>query len=52
VDASGLGPGQHQLNPAVGGLSQGVQLVSISPASVTVTISSPSTPAPTPTPAP
>jgi YbbR domain-containing protein len=52
VDASGLGPGQHQLNPSVGGLAPGVQVVSIVPASVTVTISSPSTPAPTPSPSP
>jgi YbbR domain-containing protein len=52
VDATGLGPGVHQLSPAVGGLPQGVQVVTISPASVSVTISSPSTPAPTPAPTP
>jgi YbbR domain-containing protein len=48
VDATGLSPGVHQLSPAVGGLPQGVQVVTISPASISVTISSPSTPAPSP----
>ena len=52
VDATGLAPGVYQLTPAVGGLPQAVQVVSISPTSISVTISSPSTPAPTPNPAP
>ena len=52
VDATGLAPGVYQLSPAVGGLPQVVQVVSISPTTISVTISSPSTPAPTPNPTP
>jgi YbbR-like protein len=52
VDATGLGPGVHQLSPAVAGLPATVGVVSISPASISVTISSPRTPAPTPSPTP
>lgn len=52
VNAGGLDPGTHELAPAVGGLPDGVELLSIAPGTVTVTIRAPSTPPPTPTPAP
>jgi YbbR domain-containing protein len=49
VDASGLGPGDHDLTPTIGGLPEGVQLIAINPGTVPVTITAPQ---PTPTPAP
>jgi YbbR domain-containing protein len=48
LDVAGLGPGTHQVTPAVPALPDGVELVGISPGSVTVVIQ----PAATPTPAP
>ena len=45
LDASGLGPGEHQLTP-IFSLPQGVQLVSVSPGNVTVVIQPAATPAP------
>jgi YbbR domain-containing protein len=45
LDVSGLGPGDHLVQPTVA-LPQGVTLVSLSPISVTVTIVPPATPAP------
>ncbi len=51
LDASGLAPGEHTLQPAISGLPAGVELLSISPSSVPVTIVAPeppATPAPTP----
>jgi YbbR domain-containing protein len=47
VDVGGLDPGQHQLTPAVN-IPEGVELVSISPASVPVTLQAPVTPSPPP----
>ena len=49
VDASGLNPGDHDLTPTIGGLPEGVELISINPGTVPVTITAPQ---PTPTPAP
>ena len=51
-DASGLGPGTYDLEPAIGALPDGVELLGISPGTVSVTIRAPASPAPTPTPAP
>ena len=45
LDVTGLGPGDHVVQPAVT-LPSGVTLLSVSPASVTVTIVAPATPAP------
>jgi YbbR domain-containing protein len=45
LDVSGLGPGDHLVQPTVA-LPQGVTLVTLSPISVTVTIEPPATPAP------
>jgi YbbR domain-containing protein len=45
LDVSGLGPGDHLVQPTVA-LPNGVTLVTISPISVTVTIVPPATPAP------
>jgi YbbR domain-containing protein len=50
LDVAGLGPGSHAVTPAVPALPVGVELVSISPASVSVVISPPATPTPTPAP--
>jgi hypothetical protein len=51
VDASGLAPGTYDLEPSIGGLPEGVELLGIIPGTVTVTIEAPAPP-PTPTPAP
>jgi YbbR domain-containing protein len=45
LDVSGLGPGDHLVQPTVA-LPGGVTLVTMSPISVTVTIVPPATPAP------
>jgi YbbR domain-containing protein len=50
LDAAGLEPGSHDLQPALAGLPDGVELISIDPGTVTVTIEAPA-PEPTPTPA-
>jgi YbbR domain-containing protein len=50
LDAAGLGPGSHDLQPALAGLPDGVELIRIDPGTVTVTIEAPA-PEPTPTPA-
>jgi YbbR domain-containing protein len=47
LDASGLGPGNHDLTPTFS-LPNGVDLVSVSPGSVTVQIVPPATPTPAP----
>ena len=47
----GLAPGSYNLEPTIGALPDGVELLGISPGTVAVTIRAP-TPAPTPTPAP
>lgn len=52
VDVSGLGPGQHSVEPVISGLPDGFEIRGISPTSVPVTLVAPATPAPTPTPAP
>ena len=49
VDAAGLEPGNYDLQPAVSGLPDGVELIAITPGTVPVTIEAPE---PTPTPAP
>lgn len=46
LDVGGLGPGTHQVTPAVPPLPEGVELVGISPTSVTVVIQPPATSAP------
>jgi YbbR domain-containing protein len=50
VDATGLPPGQHDLQPSIAGLPEGVELVSVSPGVVRVTIERLATPSPTPSP--
>ena len=50
VDAGGLGPGTHSLQPVVGGLPEGVEVIGVTPASVSVTIRVPAPPTPTPAP--
>jgi YbbR domain-containing protein len=54
VDVSGLAPGTYTLPLALGGLPDGVELLSISPGSVSVSVEAPvvETPAPSPTPEP
>ena len=52
LDVSGLGPGSHTVTPAIGGLPEGAELLSISPGTVPVVIQAPATPAPEPTPEP
>lgn len=52
VDAGGLGPGEHDLQPSIAGLPEGVELVSVSPGAVRVTIQPLATPPPTPAPTP
>ncbi|MCA1570454.1 MAG: hypothetical protein LC798_09115 [Chloroflexi bacterium] len=52
LDASGLEPGSYDLEPSIGGLPDGIQLLGIVPATVSVVIQAPATPAPSPTPAP
>ena len=47
LDASGLGPGEHELTPTFS-LPDGVELSSVSPGSVTVIIQPPATPTPAP----
>ncbi len=49
LDVSGLPPGTYALQPVIGGLPDGIELLRINPGTVSVTISAP---APTPTPAP
>ena len=50
VDAGGLDPGSHNLIPALPALPQGVELLSIDPATIPVTIVAPVEPTPAPTP--
>lgn len=50
LDAAGLAPGTYDLEPSIGGLPDGVQLLDITPDTVRVTIEAPE-PEPTPTPA-
>ena len=50
LDASGLAPGSYVLAPSMGGLPEGIELLSISPGTVSVTIRAPATPTPTPAP--
>jgi YbbR domain-containing protein len=50
LDAAGLAPGTYDLEPSVGGLPDGVELLDITPGTVRVTIEAPA-PEPTPTPA-
>ncbi|MGH2381986.1 MAG: CdaR family protein [Candidatus Limnocylindria bacterium] len=52
LDATGLAPGTYDLEPSIGGLPDGVELLGIVPGTVSVTIEAPATPEPTPTPAP
>ena len=52
LDVAGLAPGSHSVTPAIGGLPEGVQLLSISPGAVPVVIQAPATPTPAPTPEP
>ena len=47
LDASGLGPGEHELTPTFS-LPSGVDLVTVSPGTVTVVIRPPATPTPAP----
>ncbi len=50
VDAAGLAPGIHELDPSINGLPDGVELLGVSPGTVSVTIVAPATPSPTPSP--
>ena len=50
LDASGLEPGTYELEPSLGGLPEGVELLGISPGAVSVTIRAPASPTPTPAP--
>lgn len=50
LDAAGLQPGTYDLEPQVGGLPAGVELLDITPVTVSVTIRAPVTPSPTPAP--
>jgi YbbR domain-containing protein len=52
LNVSGLAAGQHTVDVSLAALPDGVEVETISPASVSVTIVAPATPAPTPTPAP
>ena len=52
LDVTGLGGGQHNVPPTLGALPEGVEVVSVSVASVPVIIEVPSTPTPTPAPTP
>lgn len=52
LDAAGLAPGTYDLEPSIGGLPDGVELLGIVPGTVSVTIQAPAAPEPTPTPAP
>lgn len=50
LDATGLAPGTYSIAPVIGGLPDGVELLSITPTTVSVTIRAPATPSPTPVP--
>jgi YbbR domain-containing protein len=50
LDASGLAPGTYDLEPSLGALPEGVELLGISPGTVSVTIQAPASPTPTPAP--
>ena len=50
LDAAGLQPGTYELQPQVGGLPAGVELLDITPVTVSVTIRAPVAPSPTPAP--
>lgn len=50
LDASGLDPGTYDLEPSLGALPEGVELLGISPGTVSVTIRAPASPTPTPAP--
>jgi YbbR domain-containing protein len=50
LDATGLAPGTYDLEPSLGGLPEGVELLGITPGTVSVTIRAPATPEPTPAP--
>lgn len=52
VDAGGLDPGSYDLTPSLPALPEGVELLSISRATIPVTIVAPVEPTPAPTPAP
>ena len=52
LDATGLAPGTYDLEPSIGGLPDGVELLGIVPGTVSVVIQAPATPEPTPTPTP
>lgn len=47
LDASGLGPGEHELTPSFS-LPDGVELIRVSPGQVTIVIQPPATPTPAP----
>jgi YbbR domain-containing protein len=50
LDATGLAPGTYDLEPSLGGLPEGVELLGITPGTVSITIRAPATPEPTPAP--
>ena len=52
LDATGLAPGTYDLEPSIGGLPDGVELLGIVPGTVSVVIQAPAPPEPTPTPTP
>jgi YbbR domain-containing protein len=50
LDVAGLQPGTYDLEPQVGALPDGAELLAIAPSTVAVTIRAPATPTPTPAP--
>jgi len=50
LDASGLAPGTYDLQPTIGALPDGVELLALTPGTISVTIEAPATPSPTPAP--
>jgi len=50
LDVSGLAPGVYDLQPSIGTLPDGVELLALTPGTISVTIEAPATPTPTPAP--
>ena len=50
LDVSGLAPGTYDVQPTIGALPDGVELLALTPGTISVTIEAPATPTPTPAP--
>lgn len=50
LDVSGLAPGTYDVQPMIGALPDGVELLALTPGTISVTIEAPATPTPTPAP--